>query len=374
VGARSLEEGLSRPATGAERLAAGAGSLGSGGEELQAGLARLASGAWTLAGALQEGQAESAPLETGLDQASATTRGRVRGLRRSSERFGRSSDQAQQLFSSGHAPLAAFDRASGPRRESVEQAISLDSGGRAARFVVVPSSGPNDPRTAALLDRVRATVPDLERAAGVDAGVLGTGSELAEFERVVSARLPLIIVALSLSTWLVLIVLFRSVLLPLVAVLLNLVTVGASFGVLALALELPGSPLGDAGFIDAISAVAIFVIVFGLSIDYEVFLLSRMREGWLRERDTEAAIDYGVRRTAGVIVGAAAIMTGVFTAFALSDVANLRQMGLGLAVAVMLDATVIRLFVLPAVMRRLGDRNWWLPGWLDRRLPQFSAH
>jgi RND superfamily putative drug exporter len=169
-------------------------------------------------------------------------------------------------------------------------------------------------------------------------------------------------------------VLFRSIWLPLIAVALNLVTVGAAFGVLSLLVELPSRPLGDAGFIDAISAVAIFTVTFGLSIDYQVFLLSRMREGWLETNDTAKAIDYGVSRTAGVIVGAALIMTGVFLAFAASDVANLRQMGVGLAVAVMLDATVIRLLLLPAAMRALGDWNWWLPGWLERRLPAVSAH
>ena len=166
---------------------------------------------------------------------------------------------------------------------------------------------------------------------------------------------------------------FRSIWLPLVAVLLNLVTVGAAFGLLSLLVEMDARPLGDAGFIDAISAIAMFTVIFGLSIDYEVFLLSRMREGWERTGDIARSIDYGVQRTAGVITGAALIMTGVFLAFAASDVANLRQLGVGLTVAVLLDATVIRLYLLPAVMRALGRWNWWLPAPLERRLPRVEV-
>jgi putative drug exporter of the RND superfamily len=113
--------------------------------------------------------------------------------------------------------------------------------------------------------------------------------------------------------------------------------------------------------------------VFALSIDYEVFLLARIREGYAVTGTTEGAIDYGLRRTAGVITGAAMIMTGVFVAFAMSDIASMRQLGVGLTVAVLLDATLVRLVLLPAAIRLAGPANWWLPHTLDRLLPRIDV-
>jgi RND superfamily putative drug exporter len=152
----------------------------------------------------------------------------------------------------------------------------------------------------------------------------------------------------------------RSLWLPLVAVALNLLTVAAALGVLVLLFQ--GDPLlGGPGWLDAIMALSIFAVVFGLSIDYEVFLLMRMREGWERTGTTAGAIEYGVSRTAAVVTGGALIMTGVFVAFALAEIVSLRQLGIGLTVAVLLDATLIRLVLLPAAIKLLGDRVWTLP-------------
>jgi RND superfamily putative drug exporter len=162
-------------------------------------------------------------------------------------------------------------------------------------------------------------------------------------------------------------------LLPAIAVGLNLVTVAAGFGVLALLFD-GSAPLGGPGYVDTISSMLIFAVIFGLSIDYEVFLITRMREGYLRTGTTEGAISYGLERTAGVVTGAAAIMTTVFLGFASTQVATIRQTGTGLVVAVLLDATVVRLVLLPAVMRLCGPGNWWMPRWLERRLPSGLAH
>ena len=173
--------------------------------------------------------------------------------------------------------------------------------------------------------------------------------------------------ALAASTYFVLIPVLRSVLLPLLAVLLNLGTVFAALGVLTVMFQ-GAAPLGGPGEVDAIMVLAIFGIVFGLSIDYEVFLLARMREGYMLSGTTEGAVEYGLKHTAGVITGAALIMTGVFAAFAMSDVANMRQLGVGLTVAVLLDATVVRLILLPAIIRMAGAACWWLPRPLSRLL------
>jgi RND superfamily putative drug exporter len=148
--------------------------------------------------------------------------------------------------------------------------------------------------------------------------------------------------------------------------------VTAAFGVLALGF-VGDAPLGGPGDLDGIMVLAIFGIVFGLSIDYEVFLLARMREGYQRTGTTAGAVEYGLRKTAGVITGAALIMTGVFVAFALSPIVSMRQLGLGLTTAVLLDATLVRLVLLPAAIKLCGRANWWLPGWLDRLLPRIDV-
>ena len=154
---------------------------------------------------------------------------------------------------------------------------------------------------------------------------------------------------------------------PVIAVALNLATIAVALGVLQLltATHILGGP----GYIDAASGAGIISIMFVLSIDYEVFLLTRMRERWVVSADPEEAIWHGLRHTAGVITGSAAIMTAVFLAFTSADVVPLRQFGVGLTIAVLLDATIVRLVLLPAVMRIFGARIWWLPRWLERRLP-----
>jgi RND superfamily putative drug exporter len=161
--------------------------------------------------------------------------------------------------------------------------------------------------------------------------------------------------------------------LPVVAVLMNLLAVGAAFGALVLLFQGSDPPLGGPGDLFVMPVLGIFTIAFGLSIDYEVFILARMREGWLATGDPDAAIDHGIRHTAGVVTGAAAIMTAVFLAFAATGFYGVSQLGVGLAIAVIIDATVLRLLLLPAVMRLLGPRAWWLPRRLERALPRLAV-
>jgi RND superfamily putative drug exporter len=156
------------------------------------------------------------------------------------------------------------------------------------------------------------------------------------------------------------------VVLPALAVVMNLITVAAAFGVLALLFQGDDPLLGGPGFLDAITASGVFSVTYGLSIDYQVFLLTRMREGWDLTGTTQGAIEYGMRRTAGVVTGAALIMAGVFSAFATTDFATTRELGVGLSVAVLLDATLVRLILLPGALRLLGDRAWHRPRLLRR--------
>lgn len=364
-GQQDLAEGTRRLAKGLDRLGTGAGRL-------QDGTRRLRDGSRTLADGLTSGPRRAAPLQDGLADASSRVRRDGRRLRRAATHIG---GQDTRLFKSSYAVLAALDSSTSPaQRRLLTQAISLERGGRAARLLVIPATGPTDPRTAQLLERLGRSTDRLAQQAGLVTGITGAGAELATFEKALAKRFPFLVLALALMTWLVLVVLLRSVWVPLIAVALNLVTVGATFGLLTLLVGLDARPLGDTGFLDAVTAVAIFTVTFGLSIDYEVFLLTRMREGWLRTGDAEQALQFALSRTASVVTGAALIMTGVFAAFASSGVANVRQLGVGLAIAVLLDATVVRLFLLPAALRALGRRAWHLPAALDRYLPDVPLH
>ena len=177
--------------------------------------------------------------------------------------------------------------------------------------------------------------------------------------------------AFVLFTLLALVFILRAPLLALLAVGLNLASVAAAIGVMTLVCQIPaGYPLGGHPYVDTVGAGAIFGVTFGLSIDYAVFLIARMRERYEVDGDNRAAIAFGLEKTAGVITGAAAIMAAVFVAFATAPIATVSQMGVGLTVAILLDATVVRIVLLPALMLLIGDRVWRVPPLLDRILPR----
>jgi len=190
-------------------------------------------------------------------------------------------------------------------------------------------------------------------------------------------RLPWFVGAVLAVSFLLLMVVFRSLLVPLKAVLLNVLSIASALGVTVAVFtwgwlrQLVG--LTEPVPIEAVVPMLMFAIVFGLSMDYEVFLLSRVREEWRLGGDSRGSVVRGLTATARVITAAAAIMVSVFLAFTLSADAVVKMIGLGLAVAVFLDATVIRLVLVPATMSLLGDLNWWLPGWLDRLLPHVDV-
>jgi RND superfamily putative drug exporter len=176
-----------------------------------------------------------------------------------------------------------------------------------------------------------------------------------------------------LLSFLLLMVVFRSLLVPLKAVIMNLLSIGAAYGVIVAVFQwgwlkdLIG--VAEAGPVEAWAPMMLFAIVFGLSMDYEVFLLSRMKEEYDRTGDNATAVADGLAATARVITAAALIMILVFSAFVLGDDRAIKLFGFGLAIAVFLDATIVRLILVPATMELLGDRNWWIPKWLDRILP-----
>ena len=218
--------------------------------------------------------------------------------------------------------------------------------------------------------RLEEDAGQLAEASGLQTGVTGGAATLNTYGEATESRLPLVIGTFVLFTLLALVVILRAPLLALLTVCLNLASVAAAIGVMALVCKIPaGYPLGGHPYIDTVGAGAIFGVTFGLSIDYAVFLIARMRERYELDGDHRAAIAFGLERTAGVITGAAAIMAAVFVSFAAAPIATVSQMGVGLTVAILLDATVVRIVLLPALMLLLGDRVWRVPPALDRILP-----
>jgi RND superfamily putative drug exporter len=274
------------------------------------------------------------------------------------------------LFGSGFLALAAIDGARPLRRSLATEVLNVFRGGSGARYLIIPSAGFNTPGSRRLGSRLGSLAAAIDHRPRLSAGVSGGAAVLNDYGTATKARLPLVIAAIIVITFLMLLALLRAPLLAALAVGLNLLSVAAAIGVVSLACHIPaGYPLGGHPYIDTVGGAAIFGVTFGLSIDYAVFLLARMRERYLQQPDNAAAIRFGLEKTASVITGAAAIMAAVFASFAAAPVATVSQMGLGLTVAVLLDATVVRIVLLPALMLLIGERVWYSPAWLERLIP-----
>jgi len=369
-GGRSLRRALARLSRGGHRLDRGlAGARGSG-ARLADGLGALGTGAERLSSGLQGGRERAGGLSAGLDRAQGPLGRYAVVLHGYGRQLGVLRARSPRAIDSGYLMLTALDGTAPATREQVAQVVNVDGGGQSVRMLVVPRTGPSAAATRRLGERLRRRLPALARASDTRVAI-GEGAQmLGDYTDATMARLPLLVLALSLVAIAMLTLVLRSLLLPPIAVALNLLTIAAAFGALQLFFGL-GLLVGPR-YIDAISAAGVLTIMFVLSIDYEVFLLTRIRESWLSGHDHARAIEHGLRSTAGVITGAAVIMSSVFLAFATADIASLQQFGAGLTFAVVLDATVIRVVLLPAVMRAVGPRVWWLPTWLDRRLPHLD--
>jgi RND superfamily putative drug exporter len=242
---------------------------------------------------------------------------------------------------------------------------------------VIPNSGPQEKETTHLVERLRDRVlPPVEDEIGTQVSVTGNVAVGIDFTDYLASRTPYFFAAVLGLSFLLLMVVFRSLLVPLKAVIMNMLSIAAAYGIVV--------ALFQWGWLSDITGVQpapiepwipmmLFAIVFGLSMDYEVFLLSRIREEWIRTRDSRTAVADGLASTAKVITAAAAIMVFVFGSFILEDDRVLKLMGTGLAAAILLDATIVRMLLVPATMELLGDRNWWLPRWLDRILPNLDV-
>ncbi|MGH2716829.1 MAG: MMPL family transporter [Thermoleophilaceae bacterium] len=254
----------------------------------------------------------------------------------------------------------------------------INRAGDAAIVTVIPTGSPQDAQTQDLVTRLREdVVPEALGATGITAEVGGVTAALEDQSEYITDRMPLFIAGVVGLSFLLLLVAFHSPLISLKAAVMNLLSVGAAYGVMTLVAK--GGTVGELIGIDHEVPVApfmpvmMFAILFGLSMDYEVFLISRIREEYLKHGDTRRAVADGLAKTARVITAAAAIMVVVFLAFVTSPEVFLKLFGIGLATAVFLDATVVRMVLVPAVMQLLGSRNWWIPDWLERLLPRLDV-
>ena len=254
----------------------------------------------------------------------------------------------------------------------------INDEGNAAIITVIPRGSPQDQETEDLVNRLRDdAVPSTLVPAGITAEIGGVTAALEDQSEYMKGRLPLFTAGVVGLSFLLLLVAFHSPLISLKAAVMNLLSVSAAYGVMTVVAK--GGTIGGLIGIDHEVPVApfmpvmMFAILFGLSMDYEVFLISRIREEYLKDGDTRRAVADGLAKTARVITAAAAIMVVVFLAFLAAPDVFLKLFGIGLASAIFLDATVVRMVLVPAVMQLLGERNWWIPNWLERILPRLEV-
>jgi len=318
--------------------------------------------------------------DQGNDPSSSTTR---KGYDLIAQAFGPGYNSGLQLVISG--PGAADKAYLGTISEHLRTVADVAPGSvRAfpvARDIALvtfkSSTSPQDARTTELVKRLRGTeLPPLYAGTGNHIYVYGITAIFVDFAKVLSAKMPVFFIAVIGLSFLLLLVAFRSVMIPLTAAVMNLLAAGASFGVIVAIFQWgwlsEGLGIGGGGPIEAFIPVMFFAILFGLSMDYQVFLVSRMHEEWLHTRDNRRSITVGQGETGGIITAAAIIMIAVFGGFILGDARVIKLFGIGLASAVFLDAFVVRTILVPSLMHLLGERNWYFPRWLDRITPQVS--
>ena len=257
-------------------------------------------------------------------------------------------------------------------------AVIVNPAGNTGVFQLYPTTSPQSEKTTELLDHIRGDlIPPIEQRTGAKVHVGGITAIFEDFGNAIAEKLPLFIGVVVLLSALLLMAVFRSILVPLKAVVMNLLSIGAAFGLIVAVFQWGwgASLIGIDGTGPIISffPIFLFAIIFGLSMDYEVFLMSRMHEEWENSHDATQAVTRGLALTSRVITAAAAIMCTVFLSFMIGEDRIIKLFGLGLASAVLIDAVIIRSVLVPAVMQLLGERAWWLPAWLDRILPRLHV-
>jgi RND superfamily putative drug exporter len=278
------------------------------------------------------------------------------------------------------ATLQRLDqRMSGMKGVSLVTPVVPNPQGDAAVIMVYPTTSPQDVATSDLVQRLRSDViPAATASTGTVVHVGGLTAIFTDFASTIGRRMPIMIAVVIALAFLLLMLVFRSLVVPLKAAVMNLLSIGAAYGVIVAVFQWGWGRslfgIGETGPVESWIPMMMFVILFGLSMDYEIFLLSRIREEYLRTGDNRNAVAAGVATTGRLITAAALIMIAVFLSFVIGfDLRQIKEIGLGLAVAIFVDVTLIRMVLVPSVMELLGDANWWLPKWLDRMMPKMRV-
>jgi len=360
-GNADLAGGIAQLSAGGGQLTGGLQKLGDGAAALEAGLGQLTNGAGELQSGLAGGTGPAGQLATGLGKLEAGVT-KFRGALPSTKDLEQLQRQSPGLFDSGYFVLAAIQGAPAADRALASFAVNLERGGSAGQIVVVPTDAANTDATRQLGQDLQGWTASFASATGTEVAVGGPAGDLADFAGETTSRLPLVIIAVALGVALVLMVALRTVVMPLVAVLFDLLTALATFGVMTLLFAGDDPLLGGPGYLDPMSVIGIFAAIFGISIVYELLLLDRARARFLETGDAVESLAFGLRRTGAAATGAAAVMVAAALPFAFSELINLRQFGIAIAIAVTLDALIVRPVLLPAAVALLRDSAWWPAG------------
>ncbi|MFT4048348.1 MAG: MMPL family transporter [Solirubrobacterales bacterium] len=382
-GAAKLRAGVDALAGGTDRLTSGLTDLKSGSGQLANGLTPLSSGSQRLASGLSGAAGGSSALASGLTSGTGGTSKLSRNLKSGDKEISKLREQAdaqgdvsmKQVGKSPYLTMALLSAMPTEQKRNLAMVLNESRGGTATRAYIFTEQEPTDKSLAGFNERLQKDAAPLAKQLGANVAVGGAGRTFLDYDNFTKHRIPLLLAALSLMSFLFLLIAFRSPLLALKAVILNLITVGAAMGLIALLFG-GGNPLfGGPGWMEATSFFVVYSVTFALSMDYEIFMINRMRESYLRHGSNEKAITDGVTKTAGIVTGSALVMCVLFTAMAFTtELVSSAQLGLGLAFAIAIDATIVRLILLPATMRLFGQANWWMPSWLERVTPNVAVH
>lgn len=382
-GAIKMRDAIGQLAESSGQLSSGLSALKTGSGQLSSGLSPLAAGSQQLAGGLGGAAGGSKQLADGLKSGSAKTSKLGRGLARGNAKLSELKKQADSqgdvsLKDVGKSPyltMALLSAVPKDEKRNIALVLNEKNGGTATRSYILTRAQPTDKSLASFEQRLEQSAKPLAKQLGATVTVGGAGRTFLDYDRFTKHRIPILLAALSLMSFIFLLFAFRSPLLALKAVILNLITVGAAMGLIALFFGGDSPLLGGPGWMEATSFFVVYAVTFALSMDYEIFMINRMRESYLAHGSNERAISDGVTKTAGIVTGSALVMCVLFTAMAFTtELVSSAQLGLGLAFAIAIDATLVRLILLPATMRLFGEANWWMPAWLDQRLPATAIH
>ena len=357
-GNAALAGGIAKLNTGGGQLNGGLGQLRAGAAALEAGLAQLTSGAGQLQSGLAGGVGPAGQLASGLTGAQAKVT-KFGGSLPSPKDLEQLQKQSPGLFDSGYFVLAAIAGAPAAQREIATFAVNLTRGGNAGQIVVVPTEPASSTATQQLGTDLKDSADLFATTTGTKAAVGGPAGDLADFTSETNARLPLVVIGVGIGVALMLALALRALALPALVVAFDGLTAAATFGAMALLFGGSDPVLGGPGYLDPMSVIGIFAAIFGISIVYQVLLLTRARERFVETGDARGSLLAGLRGTAAMATGAAAVMIAAVLPFALSDLINVRQFGIGIAVAVALDALIVRPVLLPAATALLGRHAWW---------------